>query len=329
MLVHRWRVLRHCGLDFYGVDACFTKHHIVNGMQLHLLCGRTGANTVVIMAWSLELSETSDTYNWFANQCDEAGFGDLVRIASGRMNRNPVVFSDGFKGTDHFADLFPRLHHALCGLHLSKAIRHCLRRMRATGQPVHVGFADNQVIAVCTAKTDADFTTSLAKLKSTSPSAAGRLMSYPRDKWATSQMAKNFIPCFGHCTSNVVEGTNGVLEPARHEHPYRFLDTIVRYVSERMAKLDAKFNDLHDNGKLLTEFASAIFKRSRQLAQRRAYTVQAQANNKFVVTDPQSKHKVGVWCGVCVYLSSVCAWLTFATNEPAGALACCWKRATS
>lgn len=43
-------VQRHCGLDLYGVDACFTKHHIVNGMQLHVLCGRTGANTVVIMA---------------------------------------------------------------------------------------------------------------------------------------------------------------------------------------------------------------------------------------------------------------------------------------
>ena len=285
-------ILRHCGIDFFGVDACFTKHHIVNGMQLHLLCGRTGENTYVIIAWSLELAESNDTYQWFAAQCKKVGFDDLTRLVAGPLNRNPVCFADGFKGTDHFSRAFPRLHHALCGLHLSKAIRSSLRRMRARGHKVEVGFADKQVTAICASKTDEGYKSSLQNLNRTSNAAAGRLLSYDRNKWCCNDMAKQGIPTFGHCTSNVVEGTNGVLEPARHKHPYEFLDEIVRYVSQRTSHHETMFQKLHDDGKLLTAFASTIFKESRDLARRRAYKIQAQANGTYLVWDESSKYEV-------------------------------------
>eukprot|EP00750_Incisomonas_marina_P003841 INCI13418.4.p1 GENE.INCI13418.4~~INCI13418.4.p1 ORF type:complete len:731 (-),score=85.37 INCI13418.4:161-2284(-) len=286
------KMLQHCGVDFFGIDACFTKHHIVSGMQLHLLCGRTGANTNIIIAWSLELSESNDTYRWFAAQCEEAGFGDLTRVAPGRLNRNPVCFADGFKGTGHFSAAFPRLHHALCAVHLSKAIRASLRRLRSAGQQVEVGFADAQIIAVCSSTTDADYRSNLDKLSTTSRSAAARLVSYDAEKWSCNAMAKKGIPAFGHCTSNVVEGTNGVLEPARRRHPYEFLDTIVRYVSERIATHDAMFQKLHSDGKLLTEYASAMYKESRNLARKRAYKMQRQASGTYVVWDDTSRHKI-------------------------------------
>ena len=286
-------MLKHCGLDFYGVDACFTKHHIVSGMQLHLLCGRTGANTNIIIAWSLGLKESNDTYQWFAMQCADAGFGDLTRIAGGPLKRHPVCFTDGFKGTNHFSRTFPRLHPARCAMHLANAIRSTLGRWRGNPndiRPVQQEFANKQVIAVCTAKTDAEYESALRKLNITSPSAAGRLLGYtPPETWSVNQMARKGIPTFGHCTSNVAEGTNDVLEPMRTKHPYEFLDAIVRYVSERTAYHQSLFKELRDKNKLLTEFASGMLRESRDVARARSYRVQRQANRTFLVWDPLSK----------------------------------------
>eukprot|EP00750_Incisomonas_marina_P003838 INCI13418.1.p1 GENE.INCI13418.1~~INCI13418.1.p1 ORF type:complete len:393 (-),score=49.09 INCI13418.1:161-1339(-) len=234
-------MLQHCGVDFFGIDACFTKHHIISGMQPHLLCRRTGANTSIIIAWSLELSESNDIYQWFAAQYEEAGFGDLTRVAPGRLNRNPVCFADSFKGTDHFSTAFPSLHRAL---------------------------------------------------SSTSRSAAARLTSYDPEKWSCHAMAKKGIPAFGRCTSNDGEGANGVLEPARHRHPYEFLDIIVRYVSERTARHDVMFKKWHSDGKLLTDHASAMYKESRDLALKHAYKMRLQANGTYVVWDDTSRHKI-------------------------------------
>ena len=269
-------------------------------MQLHLLVGRTGANTNIILAWSLELSETAETYSWFANQCHEAGFGDLVQIAEGRMKRNPVLFSDGFKGTHHFAVKFPRLHHARCALHLAKSIRHTLKRMKKAGaSAVNVGFADAQVISVCTAKTDAAFNMALRRLRSTSEHAAGRLLSTPLLEFSVNAMAKSGIACFGHCTSNAVEGTNGVLEKQRHRHPYEFVDYLVRYICERMAFHMQMFEKMNDNRRLLTKFASDMFTESGAIARRRGYKMQAQTSGNYLVWDPSSRHQVcSVFCEV-------------------------------
>lgn len=289
------QMLQHCGLDFYGIDACFTRHHIVKGMQLHLLCGRTGENTNIIMACSLELTESSGTYQWFAEQCKAAGFGDLTCIPGGHIERNPVCFSDGFKGANYFPNAFPGLHHALCAKHLANAIRDTLKRWKKDPNyphPVEVGFSNEQVIAVCTAKTDADFETALKRLSGTSRSAAGRLLSKDLLEWSVNAMSRNGIPTFGHCTSNVVEGTNGVLAEMRARHPYMFIVFLVRYVSERLATHQNMIRFWCAQKKLLTPFASTLFKKSRAIAQRRGYEMRAQANDTFLVCDPTSKNQV-------------------------------------
>ena len=60
------------------------------------------ANRNQIMAFSLEASETSDSYDWFAQMCKKAGLGALFDVAPGPLKRKPVCFSDGFKGTESF-----------------------------------------------------------------------------------------------------------------------------------------------------------------------------------------------------------------------------------
>ena len=115
-------------------------------------------------------------------------------------------------------------------------------------------------------QTDADYKSNLNQLKTTSRSAAARFVSYVPDKWSCNARATHALAAFRLCTLNVVvEGTNGVLEPAPRRHPYKFLDTIVRYVSERTATYDAMLKKWHSDGKLLSAYASAMYKESRNL----------------------------------------------------------------
>jgi hypothetical protein len=56
------KVMKEAGLDYYAIDACHLQHFIVKGMALHLLVARQGQNHNLLLAISLEASETSDSY---------------------------------------------------------------------------------------------------------------------------------------------------------------------------------------------------------------------------------------------------------------------------
>ena len=289
-------LLEQCGLGFAAVDACFTKHHIVNGMQLHIIAARTSMNTIVIIGWSLELSESNDTYSWLATQAEALGFERLVRAPCAHIALRPVVFTDGFKGSYRFSENFPRLHHALCAKHLSNAIRATLRKMRRSGQQVECGFADAQVHAVCGAKSKADYTHRLRQLQRTSSHAASVLVGKSTLAFSVHAMAEAGIPCYGHCTANTAEGTNGVIEQMRHKHPYLMTDELVRYVAQRFAVHHRLVQDLQDKSQHLTAYASKAFKESFIIARRRAYQLQPQGVDTYIVYDPTSKHQVWSNC---------------------------------
>lgn len=74
------QALRKAGIDFFAIDACRTLHHIVEGMQLHILVARTGNNRNFIVGWSLEDGETSNSYSFFAREAKTMGFADLVPV---------------------------------------------------------------------------------------------------------------------------------------------------------------------------------------------------------------------------------------------------------
>ena len=142
----------------------------------------------------------------------------------------------------------------------------------------------------------------MQRLARTSRHAAGRLRNMPILTYSVNAMGKEGIACFGHCTANIAEGTNGVLEPWRNLHPYEFVDT----VCERIAVHRKKYEKLVSAGKLVTSFASAIFKKSYRAAQQRAYRMQQQADNTHLVWDPSSRYQVS---GLCIpHKKSSCMW---------------------
>lgn len=99
---------KHVGLGFWGVDSCHTRHFVVQGMQLHILVGRTGSNSNMILAFSLDISETNDSYIYFADCCHRFGFGDVlssINIKTEKFKTTQVCFSDGFKGTQRYVSV--------------------------------------------------------------------------------------------------------------------------------------------------------------------------------------------------------------------------------
>ena len=287
-------VLEHCGLGCFAVDVCCTTHHIANGLQLHIIAARTGMNTNIIIGWSLELSESNDSYAWLSMQADALGLGRLLSAPSTVIRATPVVFSNGFKGAARFAEKFPTLHHARCARHLSSSIRATLKKMQNSNprSNVQTRFSDAQVLAVCSAKTDADYQQRLARLKDTSLHAAEDLVGKSTLTYSTSAMASAGIPCYGRCTSNAVEGTSGVLEAMCQKHPYVMTDELVLYVSQRLCYHKHETQKLLDANKILTPFASAGFKDALATARRCAFDVQPQDNGTFLVFDSTSGHQV-------------------------------------
>jgi hypothetical protein len=60
-------ILLSYGLNMQSIDACHSRHHIYKGPTYHFLVGRNGNNRNVTIAMTLTRSETSDSYQWMAN----------------------------------------------------------------------------------------------------------------------------------------------------------------------------------------------------------------------------------------------------------------------
>ena len=230
-------LLRHSGMGFYSIDACHTKHRIADGMQLHFLVGRTGNNTNILVAWSLEAKENADSYSWFAQKCQDAGIGALLEKALG-AEQTPVLFSDGHKGTPHFASRFEGLHHARCAKHLASSARVAVKKAGKERNVRVQPFRDGDVIRVCAAKTKADFDSEAGRLQRICPHALEYLHNYTAATFSVFHMAKEKnVACFGQCTSNAVEGFNGTkkVTEARKMHPFLCLVALVKYSCERLS----------------------------------------------------------------------------------------------
>ena len=58
-----------CGMRFSAVDSAFSKHTIYRDGQMHLLTTRDGNNKTIVLAWAICETESSATYEYFAEQC--------------------------------------------------------------------------------------------------------------------------------------------------------------------------------------------------------------------------------------------------------------------
>ena len=125
------------------------------------------------------------------------------------------------------------------------------------------------------------------------PNACKHLLSYEHDTWCALDMAqKHNVACYGHSTSNIVEGENGNLKHARSLHPYKMIQHIVRYAAQRMAISRKKVMKLSALGRKLTPFAKEMFEVQLQLTRdNAAYTIEASGAG-YAVWDTQAKYQV-------------------------------------
>ena len=148
-------IIETAGLDFIAFDASFTRHHVARGMQLHVIMGRTGQNRNTYIAFSFEQSETAASYLFLAQNLEAMGFRRIAEVGPGPLKRRMLARSDGFKGTKHFSNLYPRMGHALCSKHLAASARDHVRGQRAKGdRTANPSFHDNMIYNVAKASSE-------------------------------------------------------------------------------------------------------------------------------------------------------------------------------
>ena len=96
---HSVQVGRLFAIGYFGVDACFSKHHIFQQGYLHLLTMRDGNAHQMPLAWAMCETESGTTYEWFALWCKKAGLGQVLHAGT-------LIMSDRMKGIEKFMEAF-------------------------------------------------------------------------------------------------------------------------------------------------------------------------------------------------------------------------------
>ena len=296
------RICKHAGLDQYALDATFTKHDVVNGMQYHILCGRSGANRRIPLAISLEQTESNATYECFGRMCRKFGVQDVLQLEPGNFDRRCCVISDGAKGTNKFTQSFkvdpPSSKRApfrtRCAKHLANSCRAHLITLKRKNSAVNCAFADAQVYRIAEAASEKAFNAAMKSLNRKFPDAAKYLMQSDPSQWNYYHMAhKHRVGGFGHKTSNTVEGFNGTIVEWRKQHPYIFLHSLVTYVNTTFRNHKIEARKWEEEGRLITPYASNMFEKEKRLFLDRAFNIQQSGDvETFHVCDLNSKHKV-------------------------------------
>ena len=234
-----------CGMKFAGVDAAFSKHNVYRDGQLHLLTTRDGDNKTLVLAWAICETESSETYEYFATKCHEAG---LTRYLSGAA----IIFSDRQKGIKSFHDKFP----SKIGRCFNHIIDNCQKHLHGSGQTFTLSTAWN----LQKAPTEAEYKLALAKLKRESPRAA-KYFDDIKPHVEVFQYAMNAAGIATHNfkTSQIVEGLNGVFVTAREQAPYRLNALILKWMGQQINTRLENITKWIDKGHSLTKYAKQLF----------------------------------------------------------------------
>ena len=260
-----------CGLKFAAVDAAFSKHSMYRDGCMHLLTTRDGDNKVLILAVAVCESESGDTYEWFAQQCIDAGIGRY-------LNKDAIIFSDRQKGLRNFHEAFD----ALVGRCFQHIIKNCRKAIQGSGET----FQDKMAWLLQKAKTGPDYQKALADLRAQSGSAADYFEAIESpDEVFQYLLNGKAAPTHGHKTSNIVECANGVFVPARYHTPYRMLNKILKWQGRQFFERQQELEKWLAKGHFLTKYAFDKFRIQVEIAKRTNYEVTPAGNRIFYVQD--------------------------------------------
>jgi hypothetical protein len=294
-------VLKKAGLDVYSIDACHINHIIAHGMQLHLLLGKTGANRNVILAMSIDVGETTESYTFFAHKCKMMGLDSLFCLNRNFIPNKPVLFSDGMKGLPAVVALLENVHHALCAKHLGDSCRAWLKAQREAISEANRSRAPHErlelpvvtlpnylVYALCRACTTSEYRVAFHAMKCYNKFAAEYFKNKSIGQFSQNAMLNMDPPvaCHGSITSNGVEGTNGVLLQMRGQDPYTIIHQLVMYVAAKLNEQRHEIAEMVQKGKTLSTYAGRKFVAERQLSiANEAYSVTVVGDLTFAVVD--------------------------------------------
>ena len=260
-----------CGLKFAAVDAAFSKHSLYRDGYMHLLTTRDGNNKLLILAVAVCETESGPTYEWFAEQCKEAGIGRY-------LNKDAVIFSDRQKGIEKFHEAFAAFV-GRCFMHI---IKNCRTHLKGSGQT----FEDSVAWLVQKAKTVVEYHAHLDRLRAQSPMAAAYFETIANPEQVFQHLFnEQGVPTHGHKTSNIVECGNGVFVPARHYTPYHMLNKILSWQGNEFYNRQQQLDQWIAKGHFLTQYAHNLFKIQLEIAKRTGYDVTASGNRIFYVKD--------------------------------------------
>ena len=260
-----------CGLKFCAVDAAFSKHTIYRDGYLHLLTTRDGNNELLILAVAVCETESGPTYEWFADQCKQAG---LERYLNGKC----VIFSDRQKGLEKFHEAFA----AKVGRCFQHIIKNARKHIKGSGQT----FEDQAAWLIQKAKTEVDYQHFLGLLRLQSPMAAEYFASIEHPEQVYQYLLNELgVATHGHKTSNIVECGNGVFVPARHYTPYYMLNKILGWQGHKFYERAHALEAWVKQGHFLTKYAYNLFQVQLEIAKRTGYEVTPAGNQVFYVQD--------------------------------------------
>ena len=283
------QILKHAGLDVYGIDSCHFKHDVVKGMQIHLLVSNQGAWQNVILAMSIDINESCESYCFFASECKEMGIvRDLFTARQGCIPTKPVLFSDGMKGVLQVIETWSNgnVHHALCARHLLNSLRAWLK-CRKKNCTVNV----MKWYAMIRASTEEDFVKNYNALLQTNGDIELYLQNIKKEQYSQSHMLNLPTPvgCRSWITSNLVEGANGSIVEERNLDPYNFVHEMMTSAATKLSKQIKTVNDLVKAGCRISDKALELVRKEKRLIRERSYGVKPINDPKhFLVSDNTS-----------------------------------------
>ena len=238
---------------------------------MHLLTTRDGDNKVLVLAVAVCETESGDTYEWFAQQCIDAGIGRY-------LNKDAIIFSDRQKGLVKFHEAF----RALVGRCFNHIIKNCHKAIKGSGQT----FEDATAWLVQKAKTRVDHEVAMTNLRGQSGLAADYFAAIDHPEQVFQYLLNDqAAPTHGHKTSNIVECANSVFVPARYYTPYRLLNKVLKWQGQKFFEREVKLNEWIAKGHKLTKYAYEKFLIQCEIAKRTNYGVTPAGNRIFYVQD--------------------------------------------
>ena len=157
----------------------------------------------------------------------------------------------------------------------------------------NAGFHNNQIFALCSVSTRAEFQAKHRVFARSFPIAAKLLGKLEKEVYAQYAMLENNISCFGHITSNIVEGFNGVIGTDRRLHPLLLIDALLRRVDGYYSQHAAEARAWREDNLTITPWAQNARQEQESLVQDGEYSVRHHSGNGsgecYIVEDRRSR----------------------------------------